>query len=126
MTFGERLKELRKERGLSQMELCEAIAVSRQTLSKWENDVVLPDVENLVMLAKYYGVSTDFLLGLSQCPVQEQIGDLGNRWASVKSFFSQPSRVYVALIALWVVLLILLVLIFYEEEAASTYFPIVS
>lgn len=63
-TFHERLISLRKEKNISQIELAESINVSRQTLSKWENGCIMPDAANLVALAKYFGVSVDFLLGL--------------------------------------------------------------
>lgn len=64
MSLGNRIRKLRNERGISQLELSERVDVSRQTLSKWENDIVLPDVDNLIKLSYEFGVSTDFLLGL--------------------------------------------------------------
>ncbi len=47
MTLGEKIKELRKARGLSQEELAEQINVSRQAVSKWELDLSLPDIDNI-------------------------------------------------------------------------------
>lgn len=62
ITFGKRLRELRRAKSISQLELSEKIGVSRQTLSKWENDAVLPDVPNVIALADFFQVTTDYLL----------------------------------------------------------------
>lgn len=63
-TFHKRLISLRAEKKISQIELAESINVSRQTLSKWENGIIMPDAANLVALATYFDVSVDYLLGL--------------------------------------------------------------
>lgn len=62
MTLGENLKRLRTEKGLSQEEVAGQLFLSRQTVSKWENNQAEPGVENLKALAKLYGVSLDQLL----------------------------------------------------------------
>lgn len=62
MTFGEKLLRLRKESGLSQENLAEKLAVSRQAVSRWENEGILPDAPNLLALSKLFSVSTDYLL----------------------------------------------------------------
>ena len=62
MTTGEKIYVLRKAKGLSQEQLAEALSVSRQTLSKWELDTVLPDTENAIKLSAYFSVSIDYLL----------------------------------------------------------------
>lgn len=62
MTVGQKIQKMRKEHGLSQNELACRITVSRQAVSKWENDESLPDVENLVQISKIFGVSLDYLL----------------------------------------------------------------
>ena len=59
-----RLAELRREHGLSQEELAEKLGVSRQAVSKWERAESSPDTDNLIALAKLYGVTLDVLLGL--------------------------------------------------------------
>ena len=48
MTFGERLYELRKNKNISQEELAELLDVSRQSISKWENDKGLPNIHSLI------------------------------------------------------------------------------
>ena len=57
-----RLYELRKQHGLSQDELAEKLNVSRQAVSKWERSESSPDTDNLIALAKLYGISLDELL----------------------------------------------------------------
>lgn len=59
----EELTALRKEKGLSQQELAEAVGVSRQAVSRWETGQSAPSTENLVALCTLYGVSLDALLG---------------------------------------------------------------
>ena len=62
--FAERLKELRTEMGLSTTNLGKAIGVSHVAISRWEREMRIPNIENLVALAKFFKVSTDFLCGL--------------------------------------------------------------
>lgn len=62
ITLGERLTQLRKAHNLSQEQLAEKLGVSRQAVSKWERDEAAPDTNNLIMLAKIYGVTIDELL----------------------------------------------------------------
>ena len=57
-----RLYELRKKHGLSQEELAEKLGVSRQAVSKWERSEASPDTDNLIALAKIYGLSLDELI----------------------------------------------------------------
>lgn len=57
-----RLYELRKKQGLSQEELAEKLGVSRQAVSKWERSEASPDTDNLIALAKLYGLSLDELI----------------------------------------------------------------
>lgn len=60
--IAERIQKLRKEKGLSQEELAEVVNVSRQAVSKWESEQSLPDIDKIIALAEYFGVSTDYLL----------------------------------------------------------------
>ncbi len=62
MTFGEKLQQLRRERGWSQEELAARIPISRQAVSKWESGSAMPDTENVVAISRLFGVSTDYLL----------------------------------------------------------------
>ncbi|MDE5728774.1 MAG: helix-turn-helix domain-containing protein [Clostridia bacterium] len=64
--LNKKIKELRTSFGISQTELANQIGVSKQCVSNWENDNVLPSVEMLITLAKFFKVSTDYLLGLDK------------------------------------------------------------
>ena len=63
--LNERIRQLRLARNLSQVELASALNVSKQCVSNWENDNIQPSVEMVVKLARYFEVTTDFLLGIS-------------------------------------------------------------
>lgn len=62
MTFGEKILMLRKEKGMSQEDLASKLGVSRQAISRWELEGVLPDASNVLELSKLFEVSTDYLL----------------------------------------------------------------
>lgn len=62
MTLGERIYHFRTEKDLSQLDLAEALEVSRQSVSKWETDASVPDLDKLVKLCDLFGVSMDELV----------------------------------------------------------------
>lgn len=62
MRLDEKLVHLRKENGLTQLELAEAVNVSRQAVSKWESGGGMPSTENLQYLSKLYNISLEDLL----------------------------------------------------------------
>ena len=62
--IAEKLKQLRIKNGLSQERLAEQLCVSRQAVSKWETGEALPDMENMIALARLYGTSLDELAGI--------------------------------------------------------------
>ena len=66
MDIGRAIKELRLKTGITQQELANALRVSVQTISRWENGVNAPDLAMLPQLAVYFKVTTDFLLGLER------------------------------------------------------------
>ena len=69
-TIGKRIAALRREKGFKQEELAQALGVSSQAVSKWENDQSCPDISLLPNLAKLLGVSVDTLLtGEEEKPV---------------------------------------------------------
>ena len=74
--IADRLIKLRKKHGLSQEELADKLGLSRQAVSKWERAEASPDTDNLICLAKLYGVSLDELLSTDddvETIVKEQI-----------------------------------------------------
>lgn len=62
MDFGEKLKEIRKNEGLSQEQLADKIGVSRQAITKWETGRGLPDIENMMILAEIFKITIDDLV----------------------------------------------------------------
>ena len=61
--INERIKQLRKARSMTQVELASGLGVSKQCVSNWENDYIQPSIEMLIKLAEFFKVSTDYLLG---------------------------------------------------------------
>ena len=64
ITIGSRIKALRAERCQTQEQLANALGVTPQAVSRWEVEKSYPDLELLPVIAKYFDVSTDFLLGV--------------------------------------------------------------
>ncbi len=66
MEFKDILKDLRMEKGLTQEELAKQINFSLSVVNKWENGKKNPSVDAIKVLAKFFNVSTDYLLGLEE------------------------------------------------------------
>ena len=62
MNISDRILEQRKIKGMSQSELADAIGVSRQSVSKWESEQSLPDMDKIILMSDLFGVTTDYLL----------------------------------------------------------------
>lgn len=62
MKLEEKLALLRKEKGLTQLELAEEMDISRQAVSRWETGATVPTMDNLIFLSGLYGVTMDYLL----------------------------------------------------------------
>lgn len=71
-TMGQIIKSLRKNSGLTQEELAEQLNISAPAVSKWESDTAMPDISQVVPLADIFGVTTDYLFGLSDTTVEEE------------------------------------------------------
>ncbi len=66
LTVGEKIKSLRREREITQEELADVLCVSSQSVSRWENGSCYPDIELLPLLAEYFGITVDRLLGVDE------------------------------------------------------------
>lgn len=75
--FGETLKTLRKSRNLTQQELGGMVGLSKAVVSKYENGMGYPSFDILVRIARFFGVSTDYLLGVSNGKILD-VSDLTN------------------------------------------------
>ena len=73
--FGERLNKLRQDRGLAQQELANLFHISNSTISSYETGTRIPDIVFLEELSKYFHVSTDYLVGLSDTPLNTDVVD---------------------------------------------------
>ncbi len=74
MTLGERIQEKRKELGLSQEALGEALGVTRQSISKWESDAAIPELDKLIALSRLFRMTVGELLGVEEdSPAREEL-----------------------------------------------------
>ena len=84
--MSEKIRNLRKNFNISQVELATRLGVTKQCVSNWENDNILPSVDMLVKIAKYFNVSTDYLLGLDSANVIDVSGLSTTEIAHIKLF----------------------------------------
>lgn len=77
MEFGEQLKKLRRQHGITQAELASAIYTTIPNLSNWENGRYMPNKEAINRIADFFNVSTDYLLGRTDNPLPNVV-DLGD------------------------------------------------
>ena len=83
MLLSENIKALRVNRGLSQVEFAKKLHVTKQCVSNWENDNVLPSIEMLVKIANFFSVTTDYLLGREEKTVIVANGLKDNQLAHI-------------------------------------------
>lgn len=62
--IGETIRELRDSFNINQVELAKNLGVTKQCVSNWENDNILPSIDMLIKISKFFNVTTDYLLGL--------------------------------------------------------------
>lgn len=72
MTLGQRIQELRKQRGMSQEALGDALGVSRQAVSKWEGDNGIPELDTLIAMSRLFEVTVGQLLGVEEAAEQKR------------------------------------------------------
>ena len=68
MNYYERLKDTREDNDLTQNDIAELLKTIRQQVSKWENGTQMMGVDKYIVLARYYNISADYLLGLTDSP----------------------------------------------------------
>ncbi len=73
MNIGNKIRELRKQRGITQEQLAESIGISFQAVSKWENNIALPDITLVPVLASYFGVSMDELFDFNLKEIEHAV-----------------------------------------------------
>jgi transcriptional regulator with XRE-family HTH domain len=62
MNIADRIQNLRKSKGISQEELADKIGVSRQSVSKWESEQSVPDIDKIIIMSDFFEVTTDYIL----------------------------------------------------------------
>lgn len=90
LLLAQRFAQLRKEAGFSQEELAAKLGISRQAVSKWERGESSPDTDNLIALAKLYGVSLDALLLSENAPEVQKTAQKENGPDEKIPFDSKP------------------------------------
>lgn len=117
--FGENLKTLRKQKGFSQEELATRLHVVRQTISKWEKNLSVPDAETLIRLAEILEVSVSELLGAkienenTASDVAEQLSRI-NEQLAIKNRRSRRIWKIVAIILAAIILINIFIAVFFS------------
>ena len=117
--FGENLKTLRKQKGFSQEELATRLHVVRQTISKWEKNLSVPDADTLIRLAETLEVSVSELLGAkienenTASDVAEQLSRI-NEQLAIKNRRSRRILKIVAIILAAIVLINIFIAVFFS------------
>lgn len=86
--FGDTIKSLRISRNLNQVQLASELNVSKQTVSNWENNNILPSIEMLIELSRFFSVSTDYLLELTDRKYIEVTGLTDKQLSHVQQIIS--------------------------------------
>lgn len=79
-----KIRNLRKKFNINQIELASKLGVTKQCVSNWENDNILPSVDMLVKIAKYFDVPTDYLLDLNNNDTIDVTGLTNIQIANIK------------------------------------------
>lgn len=117
--FGENLKALRKQKGFSQEELATRLHVVRQTISKWEKNLSVPDADTLIRLAEILEVSVSDLLGAkienenTASDVAEQLSRI-NEQLAIKNRRSRRIWKIVAIVLAVIVLINIFIAVFFR------------
>lgn len=122
--FGENLKTLRKQKGFSQEELATRLHVVRQTISKWEKNLSVPDADTLIRLAEVLEVSVSELLGAkienenAASDVAEQLSRI-NEQLAIKNRRSRRIWKIVAIILAAIVLINIFIAVFFSVHTLN-------
>ena len=90
--LGKQIKAIRDSFHMSQVELAAVLHVSKQSISNWENENILPSIEMLERIARYFSVSSDYLLGLDERRFIEVTGLSDEELAHIQVFIHDLTR----------------------------------
>lgn len=122
--FGENLKTLRKQKGFTQEELATRLHVVRQTISKWEKNISVPDADTLIRLAEILEVSVSELLGAkienenTASDVAEQLSRI-NEQLAIKNRRSRRIWKILAIILATIVLIYIFIVVFFSVPSPN-------
>ena len=89
--FSKRLSSLRKELGMTQAQLAKAVNIQRSTLSGYESENKEPNYETLCVLANYFGVTTDYMLGMSASRTRNDISFINDTNGFAERYAQLPA-----------------------------------
>lgn len=115
----QRLIALRKEKGLTQAQLAEAINICRQSISDWERGVTKPTQDNLLLLSELYGVSVDYLLGKDVSPSAPAVPVPEQQPQQQTQAPGQRLWIYRGIILILAALLVVMTLLFVQEKKVN-------
>lgn len=95
MNMADRIQYLRKAKGISQEELADKVGVSRQAVSKWESEQSVPDLERVITMSEFFGVTTDYILKGIEPVVSDKIKS--NEFTSKILYVSSTSIILIGL-----------------------------
>lgn len=90
--FGQRLYELRKARGLTQIDLAKALGTSQRAVSYYETVADFPPAETIVQLAKILGVHVDELLGTKRMKIEKEDPETQRLWKKFRQVLELPEK----------------------------------
>lgn len=100
MTLGERIREERRKRGLTQEELAEILNVSRQAIAKWESGRGIPDMANLITISDEFGISLDEMIkGYGSVGKKIMADSNAKKWHGIVILYLLAIIVYIAYFA---------------------------
>lgn len=110
MDIADRIQHLRKTKGFSQEELADRLGVSRQAISKWESRQNFPDVEKIILMSDFFGVTTDYLLKGTEPTTGEKADSKSKLDAGIFAIVGTAFNAMGVIIA---------AMIWYEEQVAT-------
>lgn len=102
MSIGSKIRELRKKKGVTQEQLANSLHISFQAVSKWENNIAMPDITLAPVIARYFGVTMDELFEFDLKEIEEKALDIAkeswkyrsNNWEKALSILDEGLKNY--------------------------------
>lgn len=118
--FGENLKTLRKQKGFSQEELAARLHVTRQTVSKWEKNLSVPNADTLICLAEILEISVSELLG-EKIENENTVSDIAEQLSRINQQLAVKNR---RLRRIWKVIAIIVAVIVIRNILIAVFFSV--